>query len=208
MEAGSSDPAQFVEAVMSMKKIVASLIVASVSAAGVVAQQRTGAPPSTPAASANPLVSSTKFGYDVFRGYLTKAAEQMKDTDYEFKPAGVAAEVRTFGQLIGHLADANLGICAAAAGTAPPATPKDAEKTLKTKAELQKALADAFAFCDRAWAGTTDANAAGAADMPFGMGKSTRLAILAFNSTHNGEHYGNIVTYMRAKGLVPPSSQR
>ena len=137
--------------------IVASLIVASVSAAGVVAQQRTGAPPSTPAASANPLVSSTKFGYDVFRGYLTKAAEQMKDTDYEFKPAGVAAEVRTFGQLIGHLADAN---------------------------------------------------AAGAADMPFGMGKSTRLAILAFNSTHNGEHYGNIVTYMRAKGLVPPSSQR
>jgi uncharacterized damage-inducible protein DinB len=193
---------------MRTRIIVASLVVASVTTVGVVAQQRTGAPPAPAPSqpSANALVSSTKFGYDGFKGYLTKAAEQMPEADYAFKPAGVAAEVRTFGQLIGHLADANFGLCAAATGSAPPATPKDVEKTMKTKADLQKALADAFAFCDRAWAGTTDANAATAAEMPFGLGRSTRLGILTFNSTHNGEHYGNIVTYMRAKGLVPPSS--
>jgi uncharacterized damage-inducible protein DinB len=180
--------------------------VTALSTAGVAAQ-RSGAPPPTTAATGN-LVSSTKFGYDVFKGYLTKAAEQVGEADYGFKPAGVIPDVRTFGQIIGHVADANIAICSAAMGTPPPATPKDVEHTMKTKPDLQKALGEAFALCDRAWAGTTDANAATAADMPFGMGASTRLAILAFNSGHNAEHYGNIVTYMRAKGLVPPSSQR
>jgi len=158
------------------------------------------------ASPATELVKSTRFGYDVFKGYITKAADQVSEADYKFKPAGTVAEVRTLGQLFGHLVDANLGLCAAASGAQPPATLKDVEKTVTTKADLTKALGEAFAFCDQAWAGTTDANAATSAEMPFGLGKSTRLAILAFNSSHNGEHYGNIVTYMRAKGLVPPSS--
>ena len=197
-----------------MKRAAIVLAVTAIATTGVVAQQRQSAPPPPPpartgAAPQGPvtLVSSTKFSYDLFKGYVVKAAEQMTEADYAFKPAGTVAEVRTFGQLIGHLADANFGLCAAASGAAPPATaPKDAEHTVKGKAALQKALNDAFAFCDQAWAGTTDANAATAAEMPFGLGKSTRLAILSFNSSHNGEHYGNLVTYMRAKGLVPPSS--
>jgi uncharacterized damage-inducible protein DinB len=41
----------------------------------------------------------------------------------------------------------------------------------------------------------------------FGM-KGTRLWALTFNVAHSFEHYGNVVTYMRANGLVPPSSQR
>lgn len=190
--------------------VLVAIALASFSISAQQQQQRTPPPPSPKVAttSANPLVTSTKFGYDTFKGYLIKAAEQMKEADYAFKPAGTAAEVRTFGQIIGHLADANAGICAAASGMAPPATIKDAEHTLKTKAELQKALGEGFAFCDKAWAATTDANAATATEMPFGMGPSTRLAILAFNSAHDGEHYGNLVTYMRAKGLVPPSSQK
>lgn len=198
-----------------MKRLVMTLSVTALAAAGLVAQaqQKTPPPPTTMAtkpatpASANPLTDSTKMSYDGFKGYLVKAAEQMKDTDYGFKPAGVAAEVRTFGQIIGHLADANLALCGAASGATPPAALKDVEHTMKTKAELTKALGDAFAFCDQAWAGTTDATAAKAVTLPFGLGPSTRLGALAFNSSHDGEHYGNIVTYMRAKGLVPPSSQ-
>ena len=27
-----------------------------------------------------------------------------------------------------------------------------------------------------------------------------------FNTAHTMEHYGNLVTYMRIKGIVPPSS--
>ena len=186
----------------------------AVATIGLIAQaQKTSPPPPTaaakaaPAPSATPLTASTKMGYDGFKGYLLKAADQMKEADYGFKPAGVVAEVRTFGQIVGHLADANLAICAAASGATPPAALKDVEHTMKTKADLTKALGEAFAFCDKAWAGTTDANAAKAVELPFGLGKSTRLGALAFNSSHDGEHYGNIVTYMRAKGLVPPSSQ-
>src|SRR5262245_24885696 len=102
-----------------MRRAIIVLAVTALTTAGVFAQQRSAPPPPAPkattqAATANALVSSTKFGYDVFKGYLTKAAEQMKEADYGFKPAGVAAEVRTFGQIIGHLADANAGLCAAA----------------------------------------------------------------------------------------------
>jgi len=194
-----------------MRRITLVLVAIAASAFSVSAQRQQQQPTPSPQSAStisNPLVSSTKFGYDTFKGYLTKAAEQMGEADFGFKPAGVVADVRTFGQIIGHLADSNLGLCAAASGATPPATLKDVEHTVKAKPDLQKALGEAFAFCDAAWAGTTDANAGTAADMPFGLGKSTRLAILAFNSSHNGEHYGNIVTYMRAKGLVPPSSQR
>jgi hypothetical protein len=35
----------------------------------------------------------------------------------------------------------------------------------------------------------------------------TRLGVLSFNTAHDNEHYGNIVTYMRLKSLVPPSSE-
>jgi len=196
-----------------MKRLVSVVATFAISAAGLAAfQQRTPPPPpaaAKPAApqAANPLTISTKMGYDEFKGYLVKAAEQMKDADYGFKPAGVVPEVRTFGQIVGHLVDANLALCGAASGMHPPPSLKDVEHTVKTKPELVKALGEAFAFCDRAWAATTDANAASSIELPFGLGKSTRLGALAFNSSHDGEHYGNIVTYMRAKGLVPPSSQ-
>ena len=70
------------------------------------------------------------------------------------------------------------------------------------EADLQKALADSFAFCDAAWAAVTDAKAAEPVTM-FGM-PQTRIAVLSFNTAHDFEHYGNIVTYMRIKGMVPP----
>jgi uncharacterized damage-inducible protein DinB len=196
-----------------MKRVVLVAITTVLSVVGLVAFQ-TRTPPPAPATAkpaaataANPITDSTRAGYEAFKGWLGKSAEQMKEADYGFKPVGVAAEVRTFGQIIGHVADANVMFCSIASGMPGPATVKDVEKTKKTKADLQKALADAFAFCDKAWAATTDTNAATPVELPEGLGKNTRLGALAFNSAHNGEHYGNIVTYMRAKGLVPPSSQ-
>jgi hypothetical protein len=34
------------------------------------------------------------------------------------------------------------------------------------------------------------------------------LGMLAFNNMHDYEHYGNMVTYMRLKNIVPPSSEQ
>ena len=80
------------------------------------------------------------------------------------------------------------------------------EKTKTTKADLEKALAASFAYCDKVHAGMTDA--AGAAIVKFFLGEMAKLSVLEFNTHHDFEHYGNIVTYMRLKNLVPPSSEQ
>lgn len=132
-------------------------------------------------------------------GFITAAAEQMPEADYGFKPT---PEVRSFGELVGHVANATRMFCTSATGAARTPAP-DAEK-LASKAEIVAALKDAFASCDAAY--TMDAMKAGESLDFFGQ-KHTRLSVLAFNMGHNYEHYGNIVTYMRLKGMVPPSSQ-
>ena len=149
----------------------------------------------------DPMTKATKGWFDVVKGYITKSAEQVSEANYAFKPT---PEVRSFGQLIGHVADSNYEICSAAAGEKPPVN--DVEKTKTAKADLQKALAESFAYCDKVWAGVTDAK--GTEMVKFFGGQQPRLAVLGFNTSHDFEHYGNIVTYMRLKGMVPPSSQR
>ena len=154
---------------------------------------------SVQAQAQDPTHASIRLTYDVVKGYITKAAAQVPEDKYKFQPT---KEVRTMGQIFGHIANASGLICATAAGVKPPAS-GDAEK-LATKAELQKALVDGFAVCDQAFKTITTANANEPVDL-FGM-KHTRLGALAFNAAHLFEHYGNLVTYMRINGLVPPSS--
>jgi uncharacterized damage-inducible protein DinB len=134
------------------------------------------------------------------RNNIARAAEKMPEENYAFKPV---PEVRSFGQLVGHVADAQYMICAMAKGVARPEV--QVEKTKTTKADLVAALKEANAFCDGAFADLTDVKAAEAVKM-FGR-ERTRLAVLNMNTSHDNEHYGNIVTYMRIKGLVPPSSE-
>ena len=156
------------------------------------------------AQTANPISAGGKRTYDVVKGYLTRAAEKMPEDQYAFK---ATPDVRSFGQLVGHVADANFGFCAAVAGEKPPMGGFDGsiEKSKTTKADLQKALADAFAYCDKVWAGMTDS--AGTAMVKGFWGELSKVSVLDFNTAHDFEHYGNIVTYMRLKNIVPPSSE-
>lgn len=132
---------------------------------------------------------------------ITKAAEELSEADYAYRPV---ATVRTFGELIGHVAGTQNMLCAAALGDPQPA--EDAvEKAATTKAALVKALKESNAYCAKAYAISSTA-ASGAATV-FGE-TSTRFGALTLNAVHDGEHYGNIVTYMRMKGMVPPSSKR
>jgi len=157
-------------------------------------------------AMANPISSSSRAYYDLAKDWLIKSAAQMPEADFAFKPAGVAKDVRGFGQILAHVANANYFFCGLASATKGPAV--DIEKTMTTKADIQKAVGESFAFCDKAWAGTDDKNAATPVTFPDGMPlkQTTRLGTLVFSSAHLGEHYGNLVTYFRAKGMVPPSS--
>jgi uncharacterized damage-inducible protein DinB len=145
-------------------------------------------------------VASIRPLYENFRGYLVKAAQQMPEADYAFKPT---PEVRSFGELIGHTANANFMFCAAVLGEESPNT-TDYEKAT-SKAEIVQGIEAAFAYCDKAYA-IEDAKAM--EEITFFGRKGTRLWVLNFNAMHDAEHYGNVVTYMRLKGMVPPSSQR
>jgi uncharacterized damage-inducible protein DinB len=149
---------------------------------------------------ANPIATSEKGFYNLVSGYVIAAAEKMPEENYSFKPT---PDVRTFGQLIGHVADAQYSFCATAAGDT--VSPKGIEKSTTSKVDLVAALKDAVAYCNKTYAAMTDAKGSQMVKlMKFNV---ARLTVLSVNTAHTDEHYGNIVTYLRLKGVVPPSSE-
>jgi uncharacterized damage-inducible protein DinB len=139
--------------------------------------------------------------YQMSRGWIVRAAESMPEEHYGFKPT---ADVRSFGELIAHVANTQYNFCAPARKVENP-NKSNLEKTATTKAALVTAIKDAFAFCDSAY----ELSDAGLTEMvKWGAREVAASYTLTFNVAHNNEHYGNIVTYMRLKGLVPPSSDR
>ena len=138
------------------------------------------------------------------RRELAETAEVMSADEYAFKPTPA---VRSFAALLGHVVNANFFFCATALGVRSPSTRNFEEVT--DKATLVQGLRDALAYCDGVYAGVTDASVGELITMPNANGKqASRGAVLIFNTTHNNEHYGNIVVYMRLKGHVPPSTAR
>jgi uncharacterized damage-inducible protein DinB len=138
------------------------------------------------------------------RRNLAEAAEKTSAEEFAFKPT---PEVRSFAELLGHVANANFFFCAQAKGEKSPAT-ANYEK-VSDKAALVKALNEALAYCDGAYDALTDATFMDIVKVGGGQGGETRRgALLMFNTTHNNEHYGNIVVYLRLKGHVPPSTAR
>ena len=165
------------------------------------AQAQAAAPANPTTAPANPITASEKGFYGVVSGEVVAAAEKMPEENYSFKPT---PEVRSFGQLVGHVADAQYGFCSAAIGEASPV--KGIEKTKTSKADLVAALKDGVAYCNKAFAGMTDAK--GSQMVKMMNYEVARLTILSVNTAHTDEHYGNMVTYLRLKGIVPPSSEK
>jgi hypothetical protein len=157
-----------------------------------------------PAAPPTTMAQAIQRGQANVKTNLTQAADKLSEADYSFKPSSMA-EVRTFGQLFAHVANAQYGTCSAAKGVPNPNQGKNLEMELKTKAEFVKALADSFAFCDDAYAALTDANVTEVITQ--GRGQIQRGAALMNNVVHNNEMYGTAGVYLRAKGIVPPSTE-
>lgn len=144
-------------------------------------------------------VAAARANWIAAHNYIVRSAEQMSEADFAFRPV---ATVRTFAQIVAHVADDEMGWCAQILGE--PMKQTQFEKTLSTKADVLKAIRDAGAYCERAYA-MTDAQAATLTRI-WG-GQQSKIRGLMDNAAHDWEHYGNIVTYMRIKGMVPPSSQ-
>jgi uncharacterized damage-inducible protein DinB len=155
--------------------------------------------------SGNSVSQSVKQAWESAKRNIKESAEQMPDDGFAFKPVDT---VRSFGAILAHIAGVNYVFCGAAKGDKTPRNEDDIEKAAKTKADIVKALNESLAYCDGAFASLTDASAAESVDNPFGEGKTARATPLIGNIGHLNEHYGNLVTYFRIKGMVPPSSKR
>jgi uncharacterized damage-inducible protein DinB len=185
----------------------AALLVAAVSAH---AQTPATAPAASgPAASApaaqQPQVTTisagVKRGWDNIKRNVAEAAEKMPEANYSFKPT---PDVRSFGELVGHVAESQLATCARLKGEQIPFERGSIEKKT-AKADLVKAMQDSIAACDGAYTSTDEALVK---MTKVGTNEIAPVTVLWGNISHTNEHYGNMVTYMRLKGLVPPSTER
>ncbi len=159
------------------------------------------APACATLAQENPHSTFNKTVYGVVKNVLLRSAEKMPEENYSFKPTDA---VRSYGQIIGHVADAQYMFCSIELGEKNPGL--KIEQTKTSKADLIAALKDAFAYCDRAYDGLTDASAPQMVKL---FGNDTpKLGVLTGNIGHSLEHYGNLVTYMRLKNIVPPTSEQ
>jgi hypothetical protein len=142
----------------------------------------------------NPLIAEAKQAYTSIKNNLTRMADKMPEEQYAFKPV---PEIRTFGELVAHVADSQTRSCSTVKGEQRQGTAKG--KT--TKADLVTALKESFAECDAAFESLTDAN------MVEMAGRRTKLGTLIGTYSHSNEEYGYMAVYLRLKGVVPPSSE-
>jgi uncharacterized damage-inducible protein DinB len=150
-------------------------------------------------APSDPVVASSYRLYSIAKDDIVRSAEKIPEDLWSFRPT---PEVRTIGQLFAHIADGQYEFCGIA--TEGESVNKGIEKKAKTKAEIVAALNEGFAYCEKGYQGMTRASSLETVKA-FGS-QMTRISVMDFNAAHTMEHYGNLVTYMRIKGIVPPSS--
>ncbi len=177
---------------------------------GLVAGQTMGGMPTNAQAAPAQLPTSTvaevNAFYTTIASYITRSLTMVPADKLTYQPT---PEVRSFARLFAHITDDNNGACAAMAGVTPAparmdtgAAPNWAADKM-AKADLDKALNDSVALCQKAFATLNQTNMMESAG---GRGTRTKIGNLIYNTSHINEHYGNLVTYLRLNGMVPPSS--
>ncbi|HLW77291.1 MAG TPA: DinB family protein [Bryobacteraceae bacterium] len=170
-------------------------VCASLAAPAMFGQAKQAPPPQTE-------IAALKASYAAIKNNVSKAADQMPENEYSFK---ASPDIRTFGELIGHIADAQARFCAIAGGTTPPN--ESYEKTKTAKADLVAALKSSFDTCDSVFNSLSDDDISKMVTV--GRGSRSKTALLwTLIIGHSNEEYGYLSVYMRLKGHVPPSSQR
>ena len=153
------------------------------------------------------FAASIKSQYKQNQGFILASADKWPEDAYGWRPAGLEAELRTFGQLLVHIANENNQQCSRVLGAPNPTAPDDS-KAAYTKAQATKIVKDSFAYCDPVFQALTNENTAEMVKMP-GRGGATmqrpRATSLILDLTHSNEQYGMIMVYFAMKGMVPVS---
>jgi uncharacterized damage-inducible protein DinB len=169
--------------------------------------QATPQPSAAPAAG--PIAPADTLGtiFDDMRDEVIGAADAMPADKYDFAPncTGDFKGVRTFGEQVRHLAQANYSFFRR--WNVPGGVDPKTLDSLKTKDELMKALRDSFAFDDAAIKTITPENAFAALPGP-PQYKLTRVSMVAYAMAHSRDHYGQMVEYLRMNGIIPPASRK
>lgn len=190
-----------------MRTLMLLLCLVATAAVALAQDKPAAAPPHEPPKAAvapsqgSPLIAFDKKAYGYLKDVLLRSAEKMPEENYAFKPTDT---VRSFGQVLGHVADSQYYFCSRVLGEKNP-DPK-IEQTKTSKADLIGALKDTFTYCDKAYGCMTDTSATETVKL-FGGEDTPKVDVLTINNMHTVEHYGNLVTYMRMKNIVPPSSE-
>jgi uncharacterized damage-inducible protein DinB len=143
---------------------------------------------------------------------IVSAADAMPADKYGYAPTeGEFKSVRTFGQQVKHLAATNHILAAAALGEDPPADAGDeaGPESVRTKAEILEYLNGSFAHLGKAIDAIGDQSVPvkGSPISPLPANAATRLAFTVESLIHAFDHYGQMVEYLRANGVVPPASR-
>ena len=179
-------------------KILPALLICLLGPTALIPAQAT-APAAAPASPDNALSVNNRFLYRMLKAVMLRSAEKMPEESYGFKPTEA---VRSFGEIVGDVAESQYLFCSEVLGEKNPAP---GEKSKPSKVDRIAALKSAFAYCDKPYEGMTDASAA---EMMKHMGLDMpRLGVLTANNLHIVEHYGNIAIYLRMKNIVPPTNE-
>jgi uncharacterized damage-inducible protein DinB len=156
----------------------------------------------SPAQTTSPYIAEIKrYYYETVKRNLSAMVDKMPEEHFTFKPV---PEMRSFAESVAHVADAQARNCNLASGVG--SKPVDADKK-RTKAELQTALKESFAFCDGAFAGLTEAQAGEMVKMGQSGFQISKPSLLVSMISHSNEQHGYMAVYLRLKGIVPPSTE-
>lgn len=152
------------------------------------------------AESSSPLTAIVMERFDRLRLDVEESADVMPAEKYSFR---LTDGQRTFGEWIAHIATGNYGYCSSMRGERPPEKAKQIQ-AMKTKADLAAAVKESFAYCAESLKGMNDQKAL----VPIGPAGVPPVRGMVNMVSSGNEHYGNIVGYMRANNIVPPSTVR
>lgn len=182
-------------AIRSVARVAVLVGIASVSALAPAAHAQIAPDFPNPIAAPNPLTTTLSIFRTNMQEKILKASDAMPESRYSYRPT---KDVRSFGEIVTHIADISYALCANVKGENPPHAPAG---TKGTKAEMMAYLKASFTYCDGAFSGFTDAHLNDPAD--FWGFKTNKMFILTQIGNHDALHYGNLVTYLRINGGVP-----
>jgi uncharacterized damage-inducible protein DinB len=178
----------------SIARVVLPLAMVFVSVLASLANAQVSPSLPNPIAAPNPLTTTISIFRSNMQDKIMNSADEMPESKYSYRPT---KEVRSFAEILTHVADISYILCSNVKGEATPGM----AAAKGSKAEIKAYLKGAFDYCDGVYSGFTDAHLNDPANF-FGV-KTNKMFILTQVGNHDALHYGNLVPYLRINDLVP-----